>query len=315
MRRVSKFKFLNKKHNYPYFSPNRVLRFQRPKWKFIKKKILRLKKNRKLITKKIVIKKKLKLFKNILFLKSKVKQKFLYSNFFLLFFKKIKKVLKIKNIVFLKLKFKKLAKLQKSSYKNQVKFVLNNFFFNFMRVTTKISSWNRLRFNFKETLWMKFSVLKYFNFCFSTAFFKRLYLKKKSRIYNLSLTFVKPEYRLDLVLWRLKFFVSPYVARAAIRTSLVKVLAKINDSHTVSSYSQYFVKGGDLIKINIKNFNFKKNLLHFARSIYLPSFLEVDYYTNTILILKNFKVLTDSDLNSILKEPLCFYKFKNFIFK
>lgn len=319
MRRVSKFKFSNKKHNYPYFFFNRVLRFQRPKWKFIKIKILRLKKGRKLVTKKIIFKNKIKLFKNIIFLKKQIKQQFLYSKFFFLFFNRIKKILRKKYISFLKIKLKKIKtiknKLKKFINKKQIEFILNNFFFNFVRIKSKISSWNRLRFNFKETLWMKFSVLKYFNFCLSTAFFKRLTLKKKSKICNLSLTFVKPEYRLDIILWRLKFFLSPYTARNAIRTSLVSVVSNICFLNNIASSPTYFVQPGDLIEINANNFIFKKVLLHFAKSIYIPSFLEVDYYTNTVVILKNFKILNENDLNSIIKEPLCFYKFKNFILK
>jgi hypothetical protein len=316
MRRISKFKFSNKKHNYPHFFYNRILHFQRPKWKFIKTKILRLKKTRKSITIKIIFKKKVKLFRNMIFLKEKIKQQFLYSKYFFFFFKKVKKILKKKNISFLKFKLKKfINKKQKSVNKKQVEFILNNFFFNFVRIKSKISSWNRLRFTFKENLWMKFSVFKYFNFCFSTAFFKRFSFKKKSRVYNLSLAFVQPEYRLDILLWRLKFFLSPYTARNAIRFCLVDIYSKLSVFNTKVPSSTYFVQPGDIIQVTASNLVFKKVLSHFAKAIYLPSFLEVDYYTNTIVILKSFKTLKEEDLNSIIKEPLCFYKFKNFILK
>lgn len=315
MRRISKFKFSNKNHNYPFFFFKRVLRFKRPKWNYIKIKNLKLIKNQILITKKLNFKNKVKLFKNILFLKKKFKQNFLYSNFFFYFLKNIKNLLKKKHIIFLKSKLKKLRKKPKSFRKSQIKFILNNFFFNFVRVTSKISSWNRLRFNFKATLWMKFSVLKYFNSCFSITFFKRLNNKTKNRTHNLSLFFIKPDYRLDLLLWRLKFFISPYLVRNAVRLSLITVSSKINDYDSRSVRYNYFVHAGDLIRINSNKFKFKIILSHFVKSFYLPSFIEIDYYLNTIIILKNYNVLNTIDLNSIIKEPLCLYKFKNFIFK
>lgn len=311
MRRISKFKFPNKAHNYPFFFYKRILQFKRPKWTYIKIKNLKLIKNQNLLFKKLNFKNKIKLFKNIIFLKNKVKLNFLYSNFFFLILKKIKKILKNKHIVFLKSKLKKLSKKQKSFRKSQIKFLLNNFFFNFATITTKISSWNRLRFNFKATLWMKFSVLKYFNSCFSIAFFKRLKNKTKNRVYNLSLYFIKPEYRLDLLLWRLKFFTSPYLVRNALRLSVINV----NSYNLKLPHYNYFVKAGDLIKINTKVFNFKNVLMHFIKSFYVPSFIEIDYYVNTVIVLKNFNQLSSLDLNSVIKEPLCLYKFKNFIFK
>lgn len=317
MRRISKFKFSNKTHNYPFFFFKRILRFKRPKWNSIKIKNFKLIKNQSLITKKLIFKNKVKLFRNILFLKTQVKHNFLYSNCFFNFLRKIKIILKKKHIVFLKSKLKKLRKKYKSFRirKSQIKFILNNFFFNFVNVTTKISAWNRLRFNFKAALWMKFSVLKYFNSCFSITFFKRLINKTKNRTYNLSLFFIKPEFRLDLLLWRLKFFISPYLVRNAVRCSLINVFSKINYYSLNSVHYNYFVKSGDLIQINTKNFNFKNVLSHFVKSFYIPSFIEIDYYLNTIIILKNYNVLNNLDLNSAIKEPFCLYKFKNFIFK
>lgn len=315
MRRVSKFKNSNKNHNYPFFFFKRVLRFKRPKWSYIKIKILKLIKNQNLIIKKVSFKNKLKVFQNILILKKKIKDNFLYSNLFIFFFNKIKSIFKKKHVLFLKIKLKKLRTKYKFSRKSQIKFILNNFYFNFVRFTTKISTWNRLRFNFKETLWMKFSVLKYFNSCFSITFFKRLNNKTKNRVYHLSLFFSKPDYRLDLLLWRLKFFISPYLVRNAIRISLVNVFSKINYSAVKPVYYNYYVKSGDLIKVNNKNFIFKNNLLHFIKFFYISSLIEIDYYLNSIIILKSYNALNILDLNSVIKEPLCLYKFKNFIFK
>lgn len=315
MRRISKFKFLNKAHNYPFFFFKRILQFKRPKWTYIKIKSLKLIKNQNVLLKKINFKNKIKLFTNIIFLKFKFKLNYLYSNFFFIFLKKIKKILKKKHITFLKIKLKQLRKKPKSFYKSQIKFILNNIFFNFVKVSTKIASWNRLRFNFKSTLWMKFSVLKYFNSCFSIAFFKRLKSKTKNRVYNLSLFFIKPEYRLDILLWRLKFFISPYLVRNALRLSLIYIYSKFNNYNLKFPTYNYFVKAGDLIRINIKLFHFKTALLHFIKSFYIPSFIEIDYYLNSVIVLKNLNQLTHLDLNSIIKEPLCLYKFKNFIFK
>jgi hypothetical protein len=65
----------------------------------------------------------------------------------------------------------------------------------------------------------------------------------------------------------------------------------------------------------MKTYNLKRYFLKYFKIIFIPSFIELDFYTNTIVVLKNFNDFKIEDFSSIIKEPLCLYKFKNYILK
>lgn len=321
MRGFKKFLFKNKWHTYCFFFKKRILRFNRPKWKKIQSRIKYNLKSYKIYRKKIVtlkfcrFLKYLILLKKKLFLKKKLKKK--YITFFkkLNFFLVTRKYKRLKRNLKFKLKFP--YKKPKLFLKKKIFFKKNfkNFFFsfNFINISHFIA---RSRFFFKNLLYMKSTVLKYFNGCFSTKFFKTSFLTSSYK-FNFIHMFLKSEFRLDILLWRLKFFNSPYLARFAFQKKLVF----INNNDTFNFYSRksHFTRclyGIQLISLQpqLKYF-FKKNLQYFVKSLYLSTFFEVDYYLGNVIILKNLNTLTFKDINSIIKEPLCFYKFKNYIFK
>ena len=95
---------------------------------------------------------------------------------------------------------------------------------------------------------------------------------------------IKPKFRLDIILYYLNFFKSISLAYEEIKNKKVYV----NNSIV---YPNYFLKCGDIITFNtdITNiiFNLKYNFC---------SFLEIDYYTKTILIIKNFDELSENDI-------------------
>lgn len=321
MRGFKKFLFKNKWHIYCFFFKKRILRFNRPKWKKIQSRINYNLRHYKIYKKKIVTLKFCKflkyliLLKKKLFLKKKLLKKYTFFlkklNFFLLTrkYKQLKRNLKLK----LKFPFNQ----PKFFLKKKIFFKKNfkNFFFsfNFINISHFIA---RSRFFFKNLLYMKSTILKYFNGCFSSKFFKKFTLITSYKSNFLSM-FIKPEFRLDILLWRLRIFNSPYLARFAFQKKLIF----INNNLTFNFYffKQHFkrcLKGIQLISLHPQlQFFFKKNLQHFAKSLYLSTFLEVDYYLGNIIILKDLNMLTFKDINSVIKEPLCFYKFKNYIFK
>lgn len=321
MRGFKKFLFKNKWHIYSFFFKKRILHFKRPKWKKIQALINFNSRYYKIYKKKIVallfckFLKYLKFLRKKLILKMQLKKKYLVFiknlKFFLLtrHFRHIKRKLKLKlKFPFVHTKaFLKKKLFFKKNFKNFF------FFFNFNPISHFI---NRYRFFFKNLLFMKSIILRYFNGCFSIKFFKNE-LSTSSYRQDLISMFLKPEFRLDIILWRLKFFTSPYLARFAFQQKFVT----INNNFTFNFYflKQHFTRylnGVALISLHTQiHYSFKKNLQHFAKSLFLPTFLEVDYYSSNIILLKNLNTLTFKDINSILKEPLCFYKFKNYIFK
>jgi hypothetical protein len=313
MRCYNKFKYPNRNYIYPFFFYTRIFKFNRPKWKFLKKKISILKNQKKKLLKNIIFKNKYLYLKNINFLKYQIKKKIIFSKLFLNFFKRFKKKFTKKKIKFLQKKiiYKKYLALNKN-------ILLNSFFFDFIGIKSKTYSWKRVKFIFKENLFMKFAVSKYFAGSFSLSFFKRLLFKKNSRNLNISFLFIKPEYRIDVLLWRLNFFSTPYLVRLALRNKKIKIFKNFNSFLNKGDFVNYnfFLKKGDTLKIAFdKTFNLKNNQKKRFRLVYMPSFVEVDYYTNTVVILKNFNDFTSLDLNTTMKEPLCFYKFKNYLSK
>lgn len=320
MRGYKKFLFKNKWHVFTFFLKKRILNLKRTKWKKIKSKIFYSIRQYHISKKRLISLYFIKFFKNIYFFKKQIlRQNLLLSMRFLNFFKKLKFFLVSKKYKKLKrnLKYKLNFFFNKPFYQKHQYFkkCLSLFFFNYK--TLKLSNKHHIRykFMFKNMLFMKASLLKYYAGCFAVTFFKK---QSVSSLYKtiVSSVFIKPELRLDILLWRLKFFSSPYLARFAIQKKLILI-----NNYTVNKifskyYFKIFINKGDIISLssNLK-YDYKKNLNTYFRSLYLPTFFELDYYTNTIILLKSVPILNFKDINSILKEPFCVYQFRNYIFK
>lgn len=314
MRGFNKFLFKNKWHVYCFFFKKRILRFKRPKWKSIQSRIIFATTRYKKYKSKIITLKFLKFLKYLFYLKKnkykkKIKKK--YFKFFknLNYFLKKRSFKNIKRNLMFKLEFP--YKKQKFFFKKN----LRNFFFNFYFIN--ISHFiSRSRFIFKNLLFMKSIVLKYFYGCFKVKSFKKL---PKSTVYKNSIIFmfIKPEFRLDILLWRLKFFKSPYLARFAFQKYLIFINKNfVKFSFFSKQHYSRFLNGFELVSLSSKlKYLFKKNLNTYIKSLNLSTFLEIDYYLGNIIILKNLNLLNFRDINNTLKEPLCLYKFKNYIFK
>ena len=187
--------------------------------------------------------------------------------------------------------------------------ILKAFYFNFVSIKSKINSWQRLRFFFKESLFMKNAVRKYFDGQFSNSYFKKLFKKPRTRCFSISSVFIRPEFRLDILLWRLKIFSSVFFAKLAIRNKQVTV-------NGLSKNFDFYLTKGDVIKLSlVKTCSLKEHFLKYFKVVFIPSFIELDFYTNTIVVLKSFNNFKVDDLSSVIKEPLCVHKFKNYILK
>lgn len=320
MRGYKKFLFKNQWHVFTFFLKKRIVNFKRTKWKKIKSKIFYSIRQYNSYKKRLISLYNVKFLKNLYFLKKQLQQKkILLKSTFFFFFKKLKYFLISKKYKKLKrnLKYKLKFFFKKPFYMKHQYFkkCLSLFFFNYksLRVSNKFHI--RYKFLFKNMLLMKASVLKYYAGCFSVHFFK---IQSFSAFYSTRLanTFIKPELRLDILLWRLKIFNSPYLARFAIQTKLILVNNLPINKIFQKNYYKVFLNQGDIISLNsILKYNYRKNKNSYFTSLYLPSIFELDYYTNTIILLKAISALNFKDINSLLKEPLCVYQFKNYIFK
>jgi ribosomal protein S4 len=271
MRRYNRFKILNTKNIFFYFLKKRILSFKRPKWLFAQKKIN-------------ILKKKLLNFKS-------------FKN----------QVLRLQLCVYRKENTKlKIKKTLKPFIKKKARNILNSLYVNFKYLQCKFNSWQRARFFFKENLNMKNQINTYFDGGFSVKFYKSLFLNTYSRDYSLCSVFIRPEYRLDILLWRLQIASSLYFAEYIIKKKYVLINSK-------NVGLKHFVKEGDIIFLkNIKLFNFKNCSDLYIFSNLLPPYVEVDFYLGQFIILKNWTTFVSKDLISIVRAPLKISRIKNY---
>lgn len=126
--------------------------------------------------------------------------------------------------------------------------------------------------------------------------FKNVKLRKDL----ISLYFVKPLYRVDILIWYLNYFASSFEAKQCINSKIILINGK-------SVKSNYHLKKGDIISFKkFENFKQINNMLKISQK-YLDnnmyfSFLEVDYYSNIIIVIKNFDEIMEEDLQLLVEK-------------
>jgi len=113
---------------------------------------------------------------------------------------------------------------------------------------------------------------------------------------------LRPLYRIDILLWYLKYYSSTYEAKQNIDNRKILVNNK-------SVKANYYVKEGDIISLNFTSLLEKNNTYLNIKQKFtknknrrLCSFLEYDKYTNTIIVLKDVKYLTSDDYALFITE-------------
>ena len=121
---------------------------------------------------------------------------------------------------------------------------------------------------------------------------------------------LKPEFRADILLWRLNFFPSSFAARQSINEGEVKLNDKIFVSNKI-------LKKGDLLSFNSSKTEAKLSLDLLLNKIYsnpkFCSFVEIDFYTKTVAIIKDLNELTLDDFNFLVNEYFDLKKFRDYI--
>jgi len=141
--------------------------------------------------------------------------------------------------------------------------------------------WERLKKNYKNCLFSKKTWSNSYDNNINENLIKRLLKKKDKKKDYLNFFFLFFEFRVDLLLWNLNYFSTTYEACVQIRNGLILVNGLKTDRNT-------YLQKGDIItfldpKIKIeKNFE-KYNVNHKI----FTGIVEIDYYTNTIVILKS----------------------------
>jgi ribosomal protein S4 len=152
---------------------------------------------------------------------------------------------------------------------------------------------SRCKRYFKNQLQTKKYVLSLFNNAFFAKGAQNIKLKKELVLLYL----VKPLYKLDILLWYLDYFSSSFEARQSINNSLIFVNNK-------SVKSNYCVNKGDVISIFTKIADSSTKPNNYIPNNMQLCFLEADYYSNNIIIVKNLLELTSDDLSLLVEKNI-----------
>lgn len=192
---------------------------------------------------------------------------------------------------------KKILKFNHSKWKllktKVFKFLKRRCFFNFSLVSTKLKRWEKRKLFFKNKLFLKRefyqlydSSLKYKNL---KKFLNVKQVKSLDNIKYLSLTLLRVEYKIDNLLTKLKLFSNIYLTRQKINIGDILV-NEMNVTHN------YVLKKGDIVTF-LKKTNPQNILTSQFNSFFFIPFVEVDFYTSTIVVIKSPVELSNQDLS------------------
>jgi len=169
--------------------------------------------------------------------------------------------------------------------------------FDIHEVSTK--SMVRLENRFKDKLKMRKYLLSLFDNSIDFEIEKSLKMRKDIILHFL----IKPYYRLDLLLWSLDCFRTSFESRQKITSKKIFVNGEIGKSN-------YYVKKGDIISFSsIKGKgkvwnNYLKNNKCYVKNDCFFTFVEIDYYSNNIVILKDWSELSEEDFEFIAEKSV-----------
>jgi ribosomal protein S4 len=190
------------------------------------------------------------------------------------------------------------SKQNKQSFfgKRKVKISLINSFL----IKKDLKRWGKVKNYYKTGFKYKNVLQNIFDRSIKYSFFK-----KKSRNLSLKKDFilnylVYPIFRLDILLWNLNFFSSSFQARQVINNNGILLNGKRIKANV-------FLTKGDIITFkDTKNeiYTYNQIVERFSKTKKFLTFVEIDYYTKTIVVLKDYKELSLEDLYLLITEYL-----------
>lgn len=183
----------------------------------------------------------------------------------------------------------RVLKFKKSKWKQLKKvFIFKRTFFDTKKVEKLLQLkhkilWKRLKFRYKQNLLFKLKYKCRYDFSINTKNLKKYSTKHKTILNNI----LKFDYRVDILLWKLRFFKSTYEARQNIQMGNIL----LNNKSLISV--KKYLKSGDFLQIICDKT--KMNGSYLKKEI-KSSFLEIDYYTKTLIIIKDLSLLETADI-------------------
>ena len=161
---------------------------------------------------------------------------------------------------------------------------------------------------YRDGLSLKTVLMLFFDQSVNISFFK----KELSSHFNKSLKelliniFIKPCFRVDILLWKLNFFKSSFFASQYINEGKILINSK-------RVKSNYFLKKGDMVSFKSENVDLFFKFLNSKLQIY--SFVEVDTYLKKIILIKDLKEFSNEDLNLMVQFFFNTNKLKDYLLK
>jgi ribosomal protein S4 len=172
-------------------------------------------------------------------------------------------------------------------------------FINPFSIKTPLKYWDKVKNYYKEGLQLKNSVLCSFDNSVSVPVLKKSFDTNKETKQIIENFFIKSIFRIDILLWQLNFFPTSYAARQNINNGHILLNSK-------KIQGNVFLKKGDVITFVLQNNNnlefFKKNSSTFLKNQLFYSFVQVDFYLNSFVIVKNLEEFTNQDINLLTQK-------------
>lgn len=264
MRLISKYKSFSLTNKILTSCPLKILKFHRTKWKKVQKSLTHCPKN------------------SFSPRGSKLKGSFIFKN-------------KIKLLKFYL--FKKNLKQNKSVKSRKVNFIDN------LVIKILFKRWFKLNKKYSESLKFKRLISQIFDNSVKNSFFKKELKKNTGKSFDEQFlkVFIKPLFKVNILLTKLLFFKSVYEANQSLGNNRILLNGKFANSNQ-------FLKKGDIItfkKISSKSFSRIFSVLKLnSFFIFFYNFIEIDHYSKTIVILKDYSSLSKEDTHIIYKNYL-----------
>ena len=196
---------------------------------------------------------------------------------------------------------KKSRPVKKSLLKKLAREPENRFFDAFVNYLDPYS-WYKVKKYYENGRRIRSSVLKLFDKTLVAKSFSRSLRRSRKSFQvddNYLKILVKPEYKLDILLWRLGFFRSSYQSSQAINEKKVLI-------NNICVKKNTFLRKGDVITFSSlykqDNLVIQRVKTRFLKSQSVLTFVEVDYCSNSIIIVKDLNDLGLEDLYLIVKD-------------
>lgn len=179
---------------------------------------------------------------------------------------------------------------------------------------TKVSYkyWDKSTDYFKDGIQLKRFLINSFDRSIKVGFLKKEINFNSQNVIKKMLVncLIRPNYRLDILLSSLNLFSSSYQARQFINDGIVLINSKKAKGNT-------FIKKGDIISFNsskiYKHLYLNDILSSFLKNEIIYSFIEIDFYTKTFIVLKDPEDLTSKDLTLLLPNYFDIRKLKTYL--